>query len=113
MDQANTPLEVDRQAYWGLMSTSIGSIFPTVSGLFGGYGCPTYPLAKVKGVNTLEIMNQNTSGFDLTIEEIMNTRPFVNADYSTHHRGVWDLKLSSLENCIWLHKVPAEGMVMF
>lgn len=74
--------------YWGLMSTSIGSKVPTMSGLYGGYGCPTYPLAKVKGVNTLELMKEGNVDFDLTIVDIMNKRPFENAEYSTSHRGM-------------------------
>ncbi len=74
--------------FFGLMSTTIGSKFPTVTGLFGGYGCPTYPLAKVKGVNVFTIMQENPDLFSFTIEEIMNQRPFEGATYSTHHRGM-------------------------
>src|ERR1700685_1604734 len=36
---------------WGFATVSSGSKFPAVPGLFGGYGCPTYPLSKIKGVN--------------------------------------------------------------
>lgn len=34
---------------WGFATVSGGSTFPAVPGLFGGYGCATYPLAKIKG----------------------------------------------------------------
>jgi acetone carboxylase alpha subunit len=74
--------------FWGLMATTIGSKFPTVYGLFGGYGCPTYPLAKVKGINAFEIMKQDSEKFLYTMEEILNNQPFEHAAYSTHHRGM-------------------------
>ena len=41
---------------WGFATVSSGSKFPAIPGLFGGYGCPTYPLAKIKGVNVFEQM---------------------------------------------------------
>jgi len=34
----------------------VGSKFPSTYGLFGGYGAPTYPLCKVKGMNAFEIL---------------------------------------------------------
>jgi acetone carboxylase alpha subunit len=74
--------------FWGLMATTIGSKFPSVYGLFGGYGCPAYPLAKVKGINAFDIMKRNPEIFEYTIEEILNDQPFENATYSTHHRGL-------------------------
>ena len=39
---------------WGFATVSSGSKFPAIPGLFGGYGCPAYPLAKIKGVNVFE-----------------------------------------------------------
>ena len=36
---------------WGFMTVTSGAKFSSVSGQFGGYGCNTYPLATVKGVN--------------------------------------------------------------
>ncbi|EZP76309.1 hydantoinase B/oxoprolinase [Parageobacillus genomosp. 1] len=74
--------------FWGLMATTIGSKYPTVNGLFGGYGCPAYPLAKVKGINVFKILEENPEQFRYTIEEIMNDRPFEGASYTTHHRGL-------------------------
>jgi hydantoinase/oxoprolinase-like protein len=32
---------------WGFATVSSGSKFPAIPGLFGGYGCPAYPLAKI------------------------------------------------------------------
>jgi acetone carboxylase alpha subunit len=74
--------------YWGLMSTTIGSKYPTAYGLFGGYGCPAYPLAKVKGINLFQKMQEASREVPYSIEEMMNERPFQEAEYSTHHRGL-------------------------
>ncbi|MEH7483666.1 hydantoinase B/oxoprolinase family protein [Neobacillus drentensis] len=74
--------------FWGLMSTTVGSKFPSVTGLFGGYGCPTYPLAKVKGVNVFKEFQDNPQSFAYDVDEIMNNRTFEGAQYSTHHRGM-------------------------
>jgi N-methylhydantoinase B/oxoprolinase/acetone carboxylase alpha subunit len=69
---------------FGFMVTAIGSKFPNIPGLFGGYGCPTYPLARVRGVDVFEVMRSNPSQFRFSIEELMNERPFPGAEYSTH-----------------------------
>ncbi|PSR34468.1 MAG: acetone carboxylase subunit alpha [Sulfobacillus benefaciens] len=74
--------------FWGFMTTCIGSKFPSITGLFGGYACPTYPLCKVKGVNVFEEFQIHPERFSFTIEDIMNDRPFPNATYSTHHMGL-------------------------
>lgn len=73
---------------FGFMTLTIGSKFPTVPGLFGGYGCPTYPLSKIKGINIFEIMKNEPEKMMFTTEELMNNRPFENATYSTHHTGL-------------------------
>ena len=41
---------------WGFMTCCIGSKVGCVPGVFGGYGSPTYPLCKVKGVDVFEVM---------------------------------------------------------
>lgn len=69
---------------WGFMLTAIGSKFPNVPGLFGGYGCPTYPLARVRGVDVFEAMKTDPGRFRFSIAEMMNERPFDDAEYSTH-----------------------------
>lgn len=66
------------------MLTAIGSKFPNVPGLFGGYGCPTYPLARVRGVDVFEAMKTDPGRFRFSIAEMMNERPFEDAEYSTH-----------------------------
>ncbi|ATY86256.1 acetone carboxylase subunit alpha [Kyrpidia spormannii] len=74
--------------YWGLMSTTIGSKYPSIYGLFGGYGCPAYPLAKIKGVNVFRKMQEAPENMRYTMEDMLNERPFEEASYSTHHRGL-------------------------
>ena len=69
---------------WGFMLTAIGSKFPNVPGLFGGYGCPTYPLARISGVDIFETFKSDPGAFRYSIEELMNERPFADAQYSTH-----------------------------
>lgn len=73
---------------WGLMTTTIGSKYPSVYGLFGGYGSPTYPLAKIKNVNIFDEMKNNPEKILFNLEDILNEQPFEAASYSTHHRGL-------------------------
>lgn len=69
---------------FGFMVTAIGAKFPNIPGLFGGYGCPTYPLARIRGVDVFEVLQQDPGRFRYTMEELMNERPFAGAEYSTH-----------------------------
>lgn len=73
---------------WGFMTVSSGSKTSSVSGLFGGYGCGTYPLARVKGINIYDVIREDPSQFDLSMEKVMNEQPFVDGRYSTHHMGL-------------------------
>jgi len=73
---------------WGFATVSIGSKFSAVPGLFGGYGCPSYPLSKIKGVNVFEQMHDAPQTWSFDYEKLMNTQPFAGARYSTHHMGM-------------------------
>jgi len=73
---------------WGFATVSSGSKFPAIPGLFGGYGCPAYPLAKIKGVNVFEQMKEAPQTWSFDYETLMNSRPFPGARYSTHHMGM-------------------------
>jgi len=73
---------------WGFATVSSGSKFPAVPGLFGGYGCPTYPLAKIKGVNVFDYLRDDPGRWAFDFETLMNDRPFPDARYSTHHMGM-------------------------
>lgn len=69
---------------FGFMLTAMGAKFPNVPGLFGGYGCPTYPLARIQNVDVFEELKTNPGSFRYSIEELMNEKPFPDATYSTH-----------------------------
>lgn len=61
---------------WGFMTVTSGSKFSSVSGMFGGYGCPTYPLSMVKNINIYDIIRKDPTQFDLSIERVMNEQPY-------------------------------------
>ena len=65
-----------------------GSKFSSVSGMFGGYGCPTYPLSMVKNINIYDIIRKDPSQFDLSIERVMNEQPYEGGKYLTGHMGL-------------------------
>lgn len=73
---------------WGFMTTAQGAKVPPIQGLFGGYACGTYPLAKVQGVDVYETLLNEPEKFRHSIEEIMNEQPFEEARYTTHHMGL-------------------------
>lgn len=70
---------------WGFSAIAGGSKFSSAPGLFGGYGCPTYPVCRVKGINIFEEIEKN-GGFLADIEHIMNDRPYADGVY-TASRG--------------------------
>jgi N-methylhydantoinase B/oxoprolinase/acetone carboxylase alpha subunit len=78
---------VRRSDMFGFMTTCTGSKFPTVYGLFGGYGAPSYPLCKIKGVNAFDKLKDLPES-EWTIPGLMNGQPFEGAKYSTHHMGM-------------------------
>ena len=73
---------------WGFMTVTSGAKFSSVAGLFGGYGCPTYPLAMVNGINIFDIVKKDPSQFDLSMERVMNEQPFEGGKYQTYHMGL-------------------------
>ncbi|WP_020661491.1 hydantoinase B/oxoprolinase family protein [Amycolatopsis benzoatilytica] len=73
---------------WGFMTVTSGAKFSSIYGMYGGYGCGTYPLAMVKGTNVYEHLRNDPSKFDLSIEKVMNERPFEEGRYSTYHMGL-------------------------
>jgi acetone carboxylase alpha subunit len=73
---------------WGFMTVTSGAKFSSIYGMFGGYGCGTYPLAMVKGVNVYDILRKDPSQFDLSIEKVMNDQPFEGGQYQTRHMGL-------------------------
>jgi hypothetical protein len=73
---------------WGFMTVTSGAKFSSVYGMFGGYGCGTYPLARVKGINVYDVLRKDPSRFDLSIEKVMNQQPFEGGQYMTSHMGL-------------------------
>ncbi len=73
---------------WGFMTVTSGAKFSSIYGMYGGYGCGTYPLAMVKGTNVYEHIRRDNTKFDLSIAKVMNERPFPEGRYSTHHMGL-------------------------
>nr|MDT0523794.1 hydantoinase B/oxoprolinase family protein [Streptomyces sp. DSM 41633] len=73
---------------WGFMTVTSGAKFSSIYGMYGGYGCGTYPLSMVKGTNVYEHFRQDNKKFDLSIEKIMTERPFPDGRYSTYHMGL-------------------------
>jgi acetone carboxylase alpha subunit len=74
--------------HWGFMTVTSGAKFSSVYGMFGGYGCGTYPLAMVKGVNVYDAIRNDPSKFDLSMEKVMNEQPFEDGRYATSHMGL-------------------------
>jgi len=73
---------------WGFMTVTSGSKFSSVPGMFGGYGCPVYPLAMVKGIDIYDIIRKDASQFDLSMERIMNEQPYAGGNYQSAHMGL-------------------------
>lgn len=73
---------------WGFMTVTSGAKFSSVSGMFGGYGCPTYPLAMVKNINIYDIIRKDPTQFDLSMERVMNEQPYEGGNYQTAHMGL-------------------------
>ncbi len=73
---------------WGFMTVTSGSKFSSITGMFGGYGCPAYPLSIVKGINIYDIIRDDPTQFDLSIERVMNEQPFEGGSYQTAHMGL-------------------------
>ena len=73
---------------WGFMTVTSGAKFSSIYGQFGGYGSGTYPLAMVKGINAYEEFRTKPGSFDLSMEKVMNERPFEGGTYKTAHMGL-------------------------
>lgn len=73
---------------WGFMTVTSGAKFSSIYGMYGGYGCGTYPLSMVKNTNVYEHIRQDNTKFDLSISKVMNERPFEDGTYLTSHMGL-------------------------
>ena len=75
-------------AMWGFMTGQSGSWFCSAPGLFGGYSCPAYPVAKVKGINVFDWLRNDGAHFPYDIVQLMNEQPIPNAQYITADAGM-------------------------
>lgn len=72
---------------WAWLATGIGSRFPSVHGLYGGYGAPAIPAGRIKNTNVFETMADDPESLEYDIPDLMKEKP-LDGDYST-----WDLGL--------------------
>ncbi|MFT4564328.1 MAG: acetone carboxylase alpha subunit [Gammaproteobacteria bacterium] len=79
---------VRQSEMWGFMTGQRGSKHPSAYGIFGGCGCPAYPLAKVKGINIFEVVKDNPKALKLDIVEMMNRQEIDGADYIVQDAGM-------------------------
>ena len=69
---------------WGFAAVANGSSFPNVGGLFGGYGCGVYPIAKIRGVDIFDRIDHDPRSFSTyDFGKLMNEQPIVGATYET------------------------------
>lgn len=68
---------------FGFQAIAGGSKFPSTIGLAGGYGCATYCIAKIKGVNLFEVLRETPELFHGSMSRLLNERPFPGATYET------------------------------
>ncbi|MBI4696784.1 MAG: hydantoinase B/oxoprolinase family protein [Gammaproteobacteria bacterium] len=73
---------------FGFMTGQCGAKHPSAYGLFGGYGCPAYPLAKIKDVNVFEVLDTNPSLVKFSIIDLMNEQAIPGARYLTQDAGM-------------------------
>lgn len=73
---------------FGFMTGQCGGKHPTTIGLFGGYGCPAYPLAKIKDINIFEVLKENPEQFDFDMITLMNERKIPGGNYIVQDAGM-------------------------
>ena len=72
---------------WGLMTGCTGSLHSSTVGLFGAYGCPAYPLVKVKNVNVFDALKNDPGKFSFDIVTLMNEQ-LLDGDYGSYDMGL-------------------------
>lgn len=74
---------------WAFITTANMGKFPSVVGVFGGYGSGCTPMCKVKGVDIFKELEKDPEflkSYDTV--DLMNDRPFADGDYVTAHMGM-------------------------
>lgn len=73
---------------FGFMTGQCGGKHPSTIGLFGGYGCPAYPIAKIKEINIFDELRDNPEKFEFDMVKLMNERQFPDAKYVVQDAGM-------------------------
>ncbi len=73
---------------FGFMTGQCGGKHPTSIGLFGGYACPAYPLAKIKGINIFDVLKNNPEQFDFDMVTLMNEQKIPGGNYIVQDAGM-------------------------
>lgn len=81
-------MTVRETLFWGFMTGQCGAKHVSAYGLFGGYGCPAYPLAKIKGANVFKVLDQDPDKFSFDMVTLMNTPTIEGADYIVQDAGM-------------------------
>lgn len=79
---------VRQSSEFGFMTGQCGGKHPTAIGLFGGYGCPAYPLAKIKNINIFKTLKENPELFEFDMVKLMNERKIPGGKYIVQDAGM-------------------------
>lgn len=79
---------VKETQFWGFMTGQCGAKHPSAYPLFGGYACPAYPLAKIKGINIFEVLDKSPQLFQFNMVTLMNERAIPGGKYIVHDAGM-------------------------
>lgn len=81
-------MTVRESSVWGFMTGQVGARFSSALGLFGGYGCPAYPLGKIKRANIFEVIEHNPEKLTLNMVDMMNEQAISDAEYIMQDAGL-------------------------
>jgi N-methylhydantoinase B/oxoprolinase/acetone carboxylase alpha subunit len=73
---------------FGFMTGQCGGKHPTAVGLFGGYGCPAYPLGKIKKINIFNTLKESPELFEFDFVKLMNNRNIPGGEYMVKDAGM-------------------------
>jgi N-methylhydantoinase B/oxoprolinase/acetone carboxylase alpha subunit len=73
---------------FGFMTGQCGAKHPSAYGLFGGYACPAYPLAKIKGINVFDSMRDHPERVKFSMVELMNEQAIPGGRYVMQDAGM-------------------------
>jgi acetone carboxylase alpha subunit len=74
--------------FFGFMTGQCGGKHNSAYGLFGGYGCPAYPLGKIKGINIFETLKTTPELVKFNMVELMNEQAIPGGKYIMQDAGM-------------------------